>query len=50
MYLKFASGCRTETVVFIVLSLVLISAVQIQCDVSVCVLARAGATSRVPNS
>lgn len=49
MYLKFASGRGTETVVFIVMSLALISSVQIQCDVSVGVLARAWPTSRMPN-
>lgn len=49
MYLKFASGRGTETVIFIVMSLALISSVQIQCDVSVGVLARAWPTSRMPN-
>jgi hypothetical protein len=50
MYLKFASGCGTETVIFIVMSLALISSVQIQRDVSVGVLTRAWTTSRMPNS
>lgn len=49
MYLKFASGRGTETVVFIVMSLALISSVHIQCDVSVGILARAWPTSRMPN-
>ena len=49
MYLKFASGRGTETVIFIVMSLALISSVQIQCDISVRVLARAWTTSRMPN-